>query len=340
VFEYRGNLHVHTTMSDGSLPVEEVAKAAKRSGLDFVGINDHHFLYPGNRYLNGVLMLMGTELNSSHSHYLAYNIQEGARAKQISGPEAAKFVKSQGGFGFIAHPWEEGSPLVARGKTYNWQDWNSQDFDGIEVWNLSSRWKDKMPTYRHALAAIFTGIMIPFRDGPCPKALARFDEICQQRKITAIAGSDLHGPRFGKGRLSVSVLGYDLLFRAANNYVLTHQSLKGDPQEDSLTILTALRHGRSWFALDWLYPASGFRLNIGDKGMGDHVSWREGLELNLQSPQKARFRLLHNGQARAETELTQGRLALPGPGVYRVEGYLERRGKLWPWLFSNPIYLR
>ena len=38
-----GDLHCHTTLSDGSLGIEEVIVQAKRMGLDFLAITD---LYP------------------------------------------------------------------------------------------------------------------------------------------------------------------------------------------------------------------------------------------------------------------------------------------------------
>ena len=71
--ELRGNLHVHSDRSDGTLPIPEIARVAADCNLDFVGINDHHALCSDNYYCEGVLILMGTEYNSRHSHYLAYD---------------------------------------------------------------------------------------------------------------------------------------------------------------------------------------------------------------------------------------------------------------------------
>lgn len=38
---YRGNLHLHTTWSDGSLPADEVVEAFKKKGYHFVCLSDH-----------------------------------------------------------------------------------------------------------------------------------------------------------------------------------------------------------------------------------------------------------------------------------------------------------
>jgi len=42
-FEYVGNLHIHTTHSDGGGGVKEVAEAARAVGLDFIILNDHSY---------------------------------------------------------------------------------------------------------------------------------------------------------------------------------------------------------------------------------------------------------------------------------------------------------
>ena len=44
-----GDLHCHTTLSDGSLGIEEVIVQAKRMGLDFLAITDHDTLSSSNR---------------------------------------------------------------------------------------------------------------------------------------------------------------------------------------------------------------------------------------------------------------------------------------------------
>ncbi|MBR1862857.1 MAG: PHP domain-containing protein [Ruminococcus sp.] len=64
-----GDLHCHTTLSDGSLGIEEVIVQAKRMGLDFLAITDHDTLSSssraailGERY--GVKMIPAVELSA------------------------------------------------------------------------------------------------------------------------------------------------------------------------------------------------------------------------------------------------------------------------------------
>ena len=39
---YKGNLHTHTTDSDGECPPEEVVRRYRERGYDFIAITDHH----------------------------------------------------------------------------------------------------------------------------------------------------------------------------------------------------------------------------------------------------------------------------------------------------------
>ena len=63
------DLHCHTTMSDGSLGIEDVILQAKRMNIDFLSITDHDTLssfsrakFLGERY--GVKMIQGVEMSA------------------------------------------------------------------------------------------------------------------------------------------------------------------------------------------------------------------------------------------------------------------------------------
>lgn len=65
----KGDLHCHTTLSDGSLGIEEIIVQAKRTGIDVLSITDHDTLSSynratvlGNRY--GVKIISGVELSA------------------------------------------------------------------------------------------------------------------------------------------------------------------------------------------------------------------------------------------------------------------------------------
>lgn len=90
----KGDLHIHTTLSDGSLGVEEVIIQAKRLGLDFVSITDHDTMASvsrakilGERY--GVQTIPGVELTAWDKergrkvHILCYAPQKPDRLEGI-----------------------------------------------------------------------------------------------------------------------------------------------------------------------------------------------------------------------------------------------------------------
>ena len=80
-----GDLHTHTSFSDGSLVPEELVAEAKKIGLRWLGITDHdtvdgvrhlyeNGLYPGR----GINIIPGVELSANHPerdiHIVGYNI--------------------------------------------------------------------------------------------------------------------------------------------------------------------------------------------------------------------------------------------------------------------------
>ncbi len=90
----KGDLHVHTTLSDGSLGMEEVIAQAKRIGLDFISITDHDTMSSisrakilGDRY--GIQTIPGVELTAwdkernQKVHILCYAPQKPDRLEGI-----------------------------------------------------------------------------------------------------------------------------------------------------------------------------------------------------------------------------------------------------------------
>ena len=90
----KGDLHVHTTLSDGSLGMEEVISHAKRMGLDFISITDHDTMSSisrakilGDRY--GIQTIPGVELTAwdkernKKVHILCYAPQKPDRLEGI-----------------------------------------------------------------------------------------------------------------------------------------------------------------------------------------------------------------------------------------------------------------
>ena len=89
-----GDLHCHTTLSDGSLGIEDIIVQAKRTGIDFVSITDHDTMSSisrakvlGERY--GIQTIPGVELSAWDKtrnrkvHILCYAPQKPDRLEGI-----------------------------------------------------------------------------------------------------------------------------------------------------------------------------------------------------------------------------------------------------------------
>lgn len=116
---YRGNLHTHSTCSDGALSPEAVVKAYRDEGYDFIALTDH-FLERYNYPLTDTrpyrssdfTTLIGAELHGPEIdlggiwHFVAVGLPldfEPLRAGE-SGPDIAARAAAAGAFVGAAHP--------------------------------------------------------------------------------------------------------------------------------------------------------------------------------------------------------------------------------------------
>jgi hypothetical protein len=73
----RGEIHIHTSRSDGTGSIDDVTLAAARSGLKFVIVTDHGDAtrepdLPG--YRSGVLYIDAVEISTNNGHVLALGL--------------------------------------------------------------------------------------------------------------------------------------------------------------------------------------------------------------------------------------------------------------------------
>lgn len=132
---WRGNLHTHSTRSDGVLPPEEVCRRYRAEGYDFLALTDHFigkFGYPVVDTLpfrtEGFTTLLGAELHSGPMrngelwHILAVGLPPDfapgnapdfrVHPGMETGPEIAARAVAAGAFVAIAHPQWSGLTLA------------------------------------------------------------------------------------------------------------------------------------------------------------------------------------------------------------------------------------
>lgn len=132
---WRGNLHTHSTRSDGVVAPEEVCRRYRDQGYDFLALTDHFvgsYGYPivdtvpfrTDRFttLLGAELHSGPMLNGELWHILAVGLPAGfapsdspdfrVKPGQETGPEIAARAVAAGAFVAIAHPQWSGLTLA------------------------------------------------------------------------------------------------------------------------------------------------------------------------------------------------------------------------------------
>lgn len=347
-YETIGNIHIHSTFSDGSATYDQIAEKAAVAGLDFICINDHDYMLKSlnldrEGFYGKIPLLIGLEFGKAHNHYLTFDIKELFKSDGLRPQEIIDEVKRQGAMGFLAHPFEKGMPFNEKSKAYTWDDLSATGFTGICIWNFSSRWKERVKSVFHAL------FLLKFRSqmlkGPSRETMSFYDELCMHGKVVAVGGSDAHGPVLRWWRFNIRPLPYESLFKAINIHIFLKKKIFKEFKAAKEDIYDAMREGRLFIANDDIHPARGFRYNyVSDDGsdlnMGEEGIFYPG-NLIVESPVKGDIRLFKDGAMVKRIAGTEAVFPVTEKGVYRIEVY--RRLMVFglrPWIFTNPIYLR
>ena len=348
----RGAIHVHTTRSDGTGSVEDVAAAAAQAGLDFVVFTDHG---DGTRdplppqYRSGVLCIDGVEVSTREGHVVAIGLPKTPYALGGEARDVLDDIGRMGGMAIAAHPGSVKPGL-------QWTDW-AAPVDGIEWLNADSEWRDESAwsLVRALLAypARPTESVAGLLDRPDP-VLLRWDELLRTRNVVAVAASDAHarlgfrslGEPYDNGA-SLHLPAYERVFRTFSN-VLSGVTLTGEAASDAALVIAALRAGHVYSRVDAIGAAGtlAFQATSGDvtAAAGDVLPSRGpvAMTVELASAPPARIALLKDGQEIASGSDARLDYATDlSAGVYRVEVSVPGapgRPPV-PWIVSNPIYV-
>jgi hypothetical protein len=331
-------IHLHSTYSDGTGTVKQIARAGRRAGADVVLLTDHDTLAARRNGEEGwygdLLLLVGEEVSPRRrNHYLAFGIDEEIDHSDLDAAGICRAVRAAGGFGFAAHPFSEGSKRFKRaGPGMPFDALDCEALDGIELWSFVNDTGESVTSVPQMLRFL----LAPGRalDGPPERNLRAWDELCQTRRVVAIGGVDAHqfGKRIGPV-VPLRIMAYHRSFR----HIRTHVLCEARPDRDQ--VYSALREGRCYIAVDSIAPARGFRFEADDLPMGaEEQAGRR--RLTVATPRDARLRLLKDGR---EIGAGAGRTLeaeIEAPGVYRAEALRRKHGRERTWILSNPIYLR
>jgi hypothetical protein len=313
--EIRGAWHVHTTASDGREPLEEVVRAARDAGLQFVVITDHNLRTPAApEYRDGVLVVPGTEVSSPLGHVAALGLPRALTEEERRDPFGS--IAALGGRAVLAHPLHPRRPF--RG------DWADPRVAAVEPVSNDSLWGNVVARRRvRAFAAALLALpwdspqaVLALYDRP-DEELRRYDALVGGGATVALlCSADAHGwPS------------YLAAFEAFSMHLPLTPS--GDAARDADAVAAALLDGRGTCVFDGVAPAWGARLV------------RDGGALRLRAPEgRAEWRVFRDGERVREgpVDVPPGGLAVCEErcgGAWRVE--FDRGGR--PWIFTNPVHI-
>jgi hypothetical protein len=331
-------VHLHSTYSDGTGTVKQIARAGRRAGVDVVLLTDHDTLAAKRNGEEGwygdVLLLVGEEVSPRRrNHYLAFGIDEEIDHSELDAAGICRAVRAAGGFGFAAHPFSEGSKRFKRaGPGMPFDALDCEALDGIELWSFVNDTGESITSVPQMLRFL----LAPGRalDGPPERNMRAWDELCRTRPVVAIGGIDAHqfGKRIGPF-VPLRIMAYHRSFR----HIRTHVLCEGPPDREQ--VFGALREGRCYIAVDSIAPARGFRFEADDLPMGAEAPAGRR-RLTVTAPADAKLRLLRDGSEIAGGVGRTLEAEVEEPGVYRAEALRRSHGRQRTWIVSNPIYLR
>ena len=337
-----GVVHVHTTLSDGGGTPEEVIEAAKATGLAFLGITDHNNLdaKPFEGYRDGVLVLVGAELSTPPGHVLGLGLdRDPAWRFNGDGLDGLEDVRDLGGVPFAAHPFSARPDL-------RWNGWDLPGPWGIELLNGDSDARRAGPRvllsvglYRLNPALRPPAGPAPARRGAAP--MGRDAGEARRRRPRGVGRPQPPGDHEDPGP-AVPVLRVAL--RAGPQPPAAgpppDRRRRGRPRRGARRLSPGSLLPRAWTP-SRRPTASASRSRAAPGSAGRWATTCPGPRalravVGGRVPKGTRVVLLRDGKAVGEGPESL-EVALPGPGVYRVEARVP--GWPVPWVITNPVYV-
>ncbi len=377
--DFRANLHVHSGLShDSRGTIEEIVAAAKAVGTRVLLFTEHpsdkaDFFTQGHQGMqDGVLLIPGAETDG----FLVYPTHSLRGLEKGKPQEFCDMVRRGGGLMFLSHleermDWEIRS--LTGTEIYNTHA-DMKDEKNLLAAMRNPLW---LVTIGELSGKYPQETFSSLLDYPADY-LRRYDQLCEKAPHTGVAANDSHQnvglvirlvednkARFedalgeklielnvaaipklqelAKGKKPGEVL-YRLLldpYECSLRHVGTHLLM---PELSKAAVWQALEAGRAYVSFDWLADPTGFDFAATTPGnryeMGSRVPFAKDLHLQGQAPLPAKWKLVRNGKAFAESSGRKMDVAVSEPGIYRAEAWLNIAGEDVIWVLSNPVYIR
>lgn len=337
-YSYSGAIHIHTTESDGTKPLDEVISIGQSVGLEFMMFTDHMNLINkengGEGLYDKTLVVIGYEHNDQNDehHYLLFNSPV-VYPEDMTPVEYVKAGDADKAIGILAHP-DEIRDALADHPPYPWRDWNANQFQGIEVWNQMSEWMEKLTKY-NKIPMVFS----PRKSiiSPTDRILKKWDDLSRHRKVSGIAGVDAHAFPIKIWPVTFEIFPYKVHFRSLRTHILLTEKMSSDFNIAKQQLYDAIVDCRMFFSNMRWGEADKFEFfaqNSSEKVIcGGRLSDCNNSKITAKLPSKALIKLVHNGKTVLKVESDRIEYKDLRPGVYRLEAWKNNKG----WIFSNHI---
>lgn len=334
-YSYRGAIHIHSSVSDGTGSLNQIVDAGLKAGLDYLIITDHNSLKLKNDgkegwYDNRLFVLIGEEVSHSDQHLLALGIDREI-PEDLRPEQSSDEIQKNGGVGIVAHP-DGVFRFHLRNRNYRWKNWDLNGINGVEIWSYMFDWVKDIKYWNLPYYYFYPDQAIT---GPQNITLTRWDELNKDKRIVGIGAIDAHA----KGFWPFQVFPYFQLFKTVVTYIQTPDKLPGKNSIAKDMILDKIRTGKCYFAYEQHAKAENFHFwletTAGILEMGDRESIDSEAVLYLNLPQRSSFKILKNGKPIFSGIGKSWNMTVSEPGVFRVEAYMNKK----PWIYSNPIVI-
>lgn len=137
---FKGNLHTHTTISDGRMDPQAVLELYQQNGYDFIALTDHYRFHEESVEASGLLCLSGAEYDTGRDvwegiyHITAIGCTEEPALSNTGEKPAPQTIIDEihrcGGLAVLAHPaWSMNTVEGIRAL---------RDLDALEIYNTVS----------------------------------------------------------------------------------------------------------------------------------------------------------------------------------------------------------
>ena len=337
-YQYSGAVHIHTTESDGTKPLEDVIAIGRHADLDFMMFADHMTLSnrenKGEGLYGNMLVVIGYEHNdeADEHHYLLFNSPQ-VYDEKMSAREYVAAGAADGALGIMAHPDEIRNALPEY-PPYPWRDWDVKGYHGMELWNQMSEWMEKLTKYNKLIMSLSPRKSMT---GPTDRILKVWDDLNLTAKFVGIAGVDAHAFPVNVGPFKIEIFPYKVHFRCLRTHIILKEPLSDKFEIARDQLYTALRECNIFFSNMRWGKADAFECLIEKDNhyyaCGDTIPNHENAVLKIKLPAKATIKVVHNGKYILTTEADSLVYENIQPGIYRVEAWKKNRG----WIFSNHI---